>query len=215
MGFPSNTMIRQESAKCGVKDAPSSRSVIVLTGPTAVGKGSIESLLKKLHPRVWISLSATTRAPRPGEKDGVDYVFVTDEEFTEMEKKGKFLETAVVHGMARYGTLYEPVKEHVDAGVPTLIEIDLQGARTVTRRAKELGLRVYTIFIAPPTFDDLQKRLKMRGTENEEQQKKRLETARKEIEAVDEFDCVIVNDSIEKAEEKLWEIIKREYNLNN
>ena len=197
------------------EDRCSLRSVIVLTGPTAVGKGTIEAVLKKMHPHVWISLSATTRAPRPGEQNGVDYLFVSDEEFDKMEAEGKFLETAVVHGMAKYGTLYEPVKRHVDANIPTLIEIDIQGARTIKKRADELGLRVHSIFIAPPTFEDLQERLKKRGTENEEQQSKRLKTAHYELETEDEFDTVIVNDSVEEAEEKLWNIIKEEYGLED
>lgn len=100
--------------------------LIVLTGPTAVGKGTVEAKLRADHPEVWVSVSATTRAPRPGEVDGVNYWFLTEDEFLAREAAGEFLETAVVHGMAHYGTLLKPVEEHLAAGVPTILEIDLQ-----------------------------------------------------------------------------------------
>ena len=108
--------------------------LIVLTGPTAVGKGTVEAKLRADHPEVWVSVSATTRAPRPGEVDGVNYWFLTEDEFLAREAAGEFLETAVVHGMAHYGTLLKPVEEHLAAGVPTILEIDLQGARRVKQR---------------------------------------------------------------------------------
>ena len=125
--------------------------LIVLTGPTAVGKGTVEAKLRADHPEVWVSVSATTRAPRPGEVDGVNYWFLTEDEFLAREAAGEFLETAVVHGMAHYGTLLKPVEEHLAAGVPTILEIDLQGARRVKQRAAELDLEVVYVFIAPPT----------------------------------------------------------------
>ena len=112
--------------------------LIVLTGPTAVGKGTVEAKLRADHPEVWVSVSATTRAPRPGEVDGVNYWFLTEDEFLAREAAGEFLETAVVHGMAHYGTLLKPVEEHLAAGVPTILEIDLQGARRVKQRAAKL-----------------------------------------------------------------------------
>ena len=118
--------------------------LIVLTGPTAVGKGTVEAKLRADHPEVWVSVSATTRAPRPGEVDGVNYWFLTEDEFLAREAAGEFLETAVVHGMAHYGTLLKPVEEHLAAGVPTILEIDLQGARRVKQRAAELDLEVGT-----------------------------------------------------------------------
>ena len=113
--------------------------LIVLTGPTAVGKGTVEAKLRADHPEVWVSVSATTRAPRPGEVDGVNYWFLAEDEFLAREAAGEFLETAVVHGMAHYGTLLAPVEEHLAAGVPTILEIDLQGARQAARRRTRLG----------------------------------------------------------------------------
>ena len=165
--------------------------LIVLTGPTAVGKGTVEAKLRADHPEVWVSVSATTRAPRPGEVDGVNYWFLTEDEFLAREAAGEFLETAVVHGMAHYGTLLKPVEEHLAAGVPTILEIDLQGARRVKQRAAELDLEVVYVFIAPPSFEELERRLIGRGTETAEQQARRLETAKVELAAESEFDVTI------------------------
>ena len=123
--------------------------LIVLTGPTAVGKGTVEAKLRAGHPEVWVSVSATTRDPRPGEVNGVNYWFLSEDEFLAKEQAGEFLETAVVHGMAHYGTLLKPVEEHLAAGTPTILEIDLQGARRVKQRASELDLEVVYVFIAP------------------------------------------------------------------
>ncbi|KFI63325.1 guanylate kinase [Bifidobacterium cuniculi] len=187
--------------------------LIVLTGPTAVGKGTVEAALRGEHPGVWVSVSATTRAPRPGEVDGVTYWFMDEEEFLAKERAGEFLETAVVHGMAHYGTPLRPVEEHLAMGVPTLLEIDLQGARRVKERAAELGLEVVYVFLAPPSFDELVARLKGRGTETPEQQAKRLETARVELAAEDEFDVTIVNNTVEQAAHDLWQVIAQEYGI--
>ena len=173
--------------------------LIVLTGPTAVGKGTVEAKLRADHPEVWVSVSATTRAPRPGEVDGVNYWFLTEDEFLAREAAGEFLETAVVHGMAHYGTLLKPVEEHLAAGVPTILEIDLQGARRVKQRAAELDLEVVYVFIAPPSFEELERRLIGRGTETAEQQARRLETAKVELAADSEFDVTIVNETVDQA----------------
>ena len=172
--------------------------LIVLTGPTAVGKGTVEAKLRADHPEVWVSVSATTRAPRPGEVDGVNYWFLTEDEFLAREAAGEFLETAVVHGMAHYGTLLKPVEEHLAAGVPTILEIDLQGARRVKQRAAELDLEVVYVFIAPPSFEELERRLIGRGTETAEQQARRLETAKVELAAESEFDVTIVNETVDQ-----------------
>ena len=145
----------------------------------------------------------------------MDYHFVTTDKFEQMERDGEFLETAVVHGMAHYGTPIQPLLDHMNAGIPTLVEIDLQGARRVKQRAKELGLDVMYVFLAPPTFDDLAKRLESRGTENAEQREKRLETARVEIAAESEFDRVIVNDEVDRAANELWGVIAQEYGLED
>ena len=147
---------------------------------------------------MWVSVSATTRAPRPGEVDGVNYWFLTEDEFLAREAAGEFLETAVVHGMAHYGTLLKPVEEHLAAGVPTILEIDLQGARRVKQRAAELDLEVVYVFIAPPSFEELERRLIGRGTETAEQQARRLETAKVELAAESEFDVTIVNETVDQ-----------------
>ena len=173
----------------------------------------MEAKLRADHPEIWLSVSATTRAPRPGEVDGVNYHFVTEEEFLAEERAGRFLETAVVHGMAHYGTPLQPVLDHLAANVPTILEIDLQGARRVKEHAAELGMEVVTVFLAPPSFDELVRRLIGRGTETEEQRNRRLETARVELAAESEFDVVIVNDDIDRAAGELWSVIAREYGL--
>ena len=173
--------------------------LIVLTGPTAVGKGTVEAKLRADHPEVWVSVSATTRAPRPGEVDGVNYWFLTEDEFLAREAAGEFLETAVVHGMAHYGTLLKPVEEHLAAGVPTILEIDLQGARRVKQRAAELDLEVVYLI--------------GRGTETAEQQARRLETAKVELAAESEFDVTIVNETVDQAAADLWSVIAKEYGL--
>ena len=188
--------------------------LIVLTGPTAVGKGTVEAALRAAHPEVWVSVSATTRDPRPGEIDGVNYWFLSDKEFLRREAAGEFLETAVVHGMARYGTPLAPVREHLAAGVPTILEIDLQGARRVKQRADELGLEVVYVFLAPPSFEELKRRLIGRGTETAEQQARRLQTAKVELAAESEFDVTIVNASVEQAASDLWTVIAKEYGLS-
>lgn len=185
--------------------------LVILSGPTAAGKGSVEKELLKGHPEVWVSVSATTRAPRPGEVDGREYWFLSEEEFLEREKRGLFLETAVVHGMARYGTPLEPVLDHIRRHVPTLLEIDIQGARSVAKKAKELGIKVFSIFLSPPTFDTLVYRLNLRNTESPEQKAKRLETARREMAHEGEFDAVIVNDKVDEAASSLWDIMKKLY----
>ncbi|MBR4414523.1 MAG: guanylate kinase [Aeriscardovia sp.] len=185
-----------------------SRRLIILTGPTAVGKGTVEAALRAKHPEIWVSVSATTRAPRPGEENGKDYIFLSNDSFNQMKEAGDFLETAVVHGMAQYGTPLQPVLDHLtNDALPPVLEIDLQGARRVKKHAAELGLEILSIFLAPPSFDDLISRLSERGTESEEQKKARLQTARTELAAQDEFDCVIVNQTVDSAADELWDAI--------
>lgn len=189
------------------------RRLIVLTGPTAAGKGTVEGALRERHPNIWLSVSATTRAPRPGEFNGIHYWFLDEEEFNRRVKNGEFLETALVHGMAHYGTLLQPVLDHIEQNIPTLLEIDLQGARRVKQEASRLGLDVVYVFIAPPSFEELKRRLIGRGTETPEQQTKRLETAKVEMAAAGEFDVVIVNDDVNRAANELWDVIAKEYDL--
>lgn len=187
--------------------------LIVLTGPAGVGKGTVEAKLRADHPEIWLSVSATTRDPRPGEVDGVNYHFVTEEQFLADERAGMFLETAVVHGMAHYGTPLRPVLEHLAANIPTILEIDLQGARRVKERAKELDMDVVSVFLAPPSFEELVRRLTGRGTETEEQRNRRLETAKVELAAEPEFDVTIVNADVDQAAAELWHVIAEEYGI--
>ena len=174
--------------------------LIVLCGPAGVGKGTVLGRVREQHPEIWLSVSATTRQPRPGEVDGVNYFFMTEPEFLAKEKAGEFLETADVFGLAHYGTPVKPVVEHLERNIPVVLEIDLQGARTVKRRAKELG-------------EELKRRLIGRGTETPQQQAKRLETAKVELAAAPEFDKRIVNNVVDEAADELWHIIAEEFGL--
>jgi guanylate kinase len=171
----------------------------VLAGPTAVGKGSVSADIREHHPEIWISISATTRAPRPGEQHGVHYWFVSEAEFDRMIADDDLLEWAVVHGRARYGTPRAPVLEAVAAGVPALLEIDLQGARQVRDAMPE----ALFVFLAPPSWDELVRRLVGRGTETPEERERRLATARQELAAEAEFEVTIVNREIHDAAEEL------------
>lgn len=173
--------------------------LIVLAGPTAVGKGTVAACVRERHPDIWISVSATTRKPRPGEIDGVHYHFVTDEQFDAMIAADELLEWAVVHSAARYGTPKRPVEEQLAAGRPALLEIDLQGARQVRERMPE----ALFCFLAPPTWDELVRRLVGRGTEGEAERERRLRTARVELAAEREFDVTIVNTDVREACDEL------------
>ncbi len=187
--------------------------LIVLCGPAGVGKGTVLGREREQHPQIWLSVSATTRKPRPGEVDGVNYFFMTEQEFLAKEDAGEFLETADVFGLAHYGTPVKPVVEHLERNIPVILEIDIQGARSVKQRAGELGIEVMTVFIAPPSFEELERRLVGRGTETPEQQAKRLETAKIELAAESEFDKVIVNNVVDEAADELWNLIATEFDL--
>lgn len=187
--------------------------LIVLCGPAGVGKGTVLGRVREQHPQIWLSVSATTRKPRPGEVDGVNYFFMTEQEFLAKEDAGEFLETADVFGLAHYGTPVKPVVEHLERNIPVILEIDIQGARSVKQRAGELGIEVMTVFIAPPSFEELERRLVGRGTETPEQQAKRLETAKIELAAESEFDKVIVNNVVDEAADQLWNLIATEFDL--
>ena len=173
--------------------------LVVLAGPTAVGKGSVAAAVRERHPDVWISVSATTRRPRPGERDGVHYFFVTEDEFSAMVERGDLLEWAVVHGSARYGTPRGPVDEALAAGRLALLEIDLQGARQV----RETMPDALFVFLKPPSWDELVRRLVGRGTESEAERTRRLETALEELAAEREFDVTVVNHEIHAAADEL------------
>ena len=176
----------------------------VLAGPTAVGKGTVAAYVRQHHPEVWLSVSATTRPPRPGEVDGIHYHFVSDAEFDRMVADDELLEWAVVHKAARYGTPRGPVREALAAGRMALLEIDLQGARQVKERMPEARF----VFLAPPTWEELVRRLVGRGTESEAERERRLETARAELAAEPEFDATVVNHTIPAAAEELVELMR-------
>ena len=181
-----------------------SSRLTVLTGPTAVGKGTVTAWVRAHHPEIWISVSATTRRRRPGETDGVHYHFVSDEEFDRLIADDELLEWAVVHRGARYGTPRRPVLDALTEGRPALLEIDLQGARQVRERMPEARF----VFLAPPSWDELVDRLVGRGTEDEAERERRLESAREELAAEPEFDVTIVNRRIHDAGEELVELMR-------
>ena len=170
----------------------------VLSGPSGVGKGSVVKVLRGRHPDVWLSVSVTTRAPRPGETDGVEYSFVDQAAFDRMVAAGDLLEHDA-HMGASYGTPRRPVEQQLAAGTPVLLEIDLHGARQVRAQMPEAQL----VFLAPPSFDELARRLTGRGTEDAATIRSRLDRARIEMAAEDEFDVVVVNDDIEAAADRL------------
>lgn len=201
-------MADQKAAQTGKRaGGKRKRRLVVLTGPTAVGKGTVEKAVKARHPELWISVSATSRPPRPDEVDGKDYHFVSKAEFERMIDQGELLEHAIVHGSDYYGTPLRPVLDHLDADLPSMLEIDVQGVHQVKVRSAELGLDPIYVFLAPPSFEDLRKRLAGRHTETPQQQERRLRTARQELALEGEFDRVIVNDQVEKAASQLWEIL--------
>ena len=176
----------------------------VLAGPTAVGKGSVAGYIRDRHPEIWISVSATTRRPRPGEVHGEHYWFLSDEEFDRMVAAEELLEWAVVHRHARYGTPRAPVEQVLAEGRPALLEIDLQGARQVRRTMPE----ALFVFLKPPSWEELVSRLVGRGTETEEERIRRLETAVDELAAEPEFDVTVVNTEIHVAGEELVALMK-------
>jgi guanylate kinase len=177
----------------------------VITGPSGVGKGTLIRGLRERMPELQLSVSATTRRPRPGEEDGVDYHFLTPEEFERRVVAGEFVEHATYSGN-RYGTLRSELERRLRAGVPVVLEIEVQGARLV-RSALPDALQV---FIAPPSVEALRARLVGRGTDTPDQVDERLRTAERELEAQPEFARVVVNDRLEQATEQLAEIVATE-----
>ena len=180
------------------------RRLVVLAGPTAVGKGTLSAYVRDHFPEVWLSVSATTRKPRPGEVEGVHYHFVDEPEFSRMEQAGELLESAVVHGRNHYGTPRGAVEQALREHQMALLEIDLQGARQVRATMPE----AFFVFLAPPSWDELVRRLVGRGTEDEEERNRRLETAKVEMAAEDEFDVTIVNDDVRRAAEELVSLMR-------
>jgi len=176
----------------------------VIAGPTAVGKGTVVRYILEHNPEVKLSVSATTRVPRPGEVDGVHYFFVSEARFDEMISNNELLEYAVVHKTHRYGTPRKPVEEAIANNQQIILEIDLQGARLVKTAMPEANL----IFIAPPSWEELGRRLAERGTETQEQIAVRLETAKAEMAAQGEFDHVVINEEVAKCAQEVLELMQ-------
>ncbi len=174
----------------------------VLSGPSGVGKGSVVAALRTIVPQVWVSVSCTTRAPRPGEVEGLQYYFVDRERFDEMVAADDLLEHAEFAGNC-YGTPRRPVLEHLADGIPTLLEIELEGARQVRRSMPD----AHFVFLAPPSLDVLVQRLSGRGTESADAVVARLARAQVELAAEQEFDEVVVNNDIEQAARDLAALI--------
>ena len=174
----------------------------LITGPSGVGKGTLVKKLLERNNDIWLSISATTRMPRDGEKNGIDYYFIEKERFDELIAQKGFLEWAEFAGNF-YGTPKADVERIRKRGKKVLLEIELEGARQVRKSCPE----AFQIFIAPPSFDELKKRIRSRGTESEESIKRRLNRAKEELLATDEFDAVVINDNISTALKKLEELI--------
>ena len=170
----------------------------VITGPSGVGKGTLVKRLLDKHPEIWVSISATTRSPREGELEGVSYFFQSRESFDQLVVKNGLLEWAEFAGNC-YGTPRAPVEQALEAGHPVLLEIELEGARQV-RRSFPQGMQ---IFLSPPSFEELERRIRGRGTDSEEAIGRRLIRAQEELEAQHEFDAVVINDDLESALNKV------------
>lgn len=173
-------------------------NLFVLSGPSGAGKGTLVKRVLQRVPDAWVSVSATTRQPRPGEVDGSDYFFLDQPRFDELVSQGGFLEWAHVHGNS-YGTLRSRVQDRIDHGSQVILEIDVQGAFQVKKAMPEAHL----IFIEPPSLEELERRLRGRGTETEEVICNRMKTAEVELARKMEYDVQVVNDELERATEEL------------
>jgi guanylate kinase len=179
--------------------------VFVITGPSGVGKGTLIRGLRERLPQLELSVSATTRPPRPGERDGVDYHFLSNERFDELLAAGQFVEHADYAGR-RYGTLRSELDGRIGRGVPVVLEIEVQGARQVRSAMPE----AVQVFIAPPSLATLRERLLGRGTDQQEEVQRRLRVAEEELAAQPEFAHVVVNDELVRATDELYAIVAGE-----
>jgi guanylate kinase len=181
-----------------------SGKLIVMAGPSAVGKGTIAAQIVKNFPGFSLSVSATTRSPRAGEVDGVAYVFLTREQFRQKVDAGLMLEWATVHGTHFYGTPREPVELSMSQGLNVILEIDVQGAFQVKKAFPEAIL----VFVNPPSFAELRARLDNRGTESEDDKQVRLETAKSELSQAEKFDYSVVNDEVVRCAQEVVDLVQ-------
>jgi guanylate kinase len=177
--------------------------LIIISGPSGAGKGTLVKSLLARVPRLWCSISATTRPPRPGESEGIHYFFLSEEEFERRERAGEFLETAEVHGR-RYGTLRAPVEEKIREGYRVILEIDPQGAMQVRRNMPQSTL----VFVKAPSENELRRRLAHRGSETAEQVETRMRTAERELQLVGNYDFVVINDDVRRATDELVRLVE-------
>ena len=180
--------------------------LIVVSGPSGAGKGTINGELLKRNKNIWMSTSMTTREPRGTEENGKEYFFVSKEEFEERIKNDQFLEYAIVHSGKYYGTQKDKIYDKLDQGIDVILEIDIQGALSIQNKISDAVF----IFIMPPSMEILKERLTNRGTESEEKVLERFQTAYKEINAYTKYNYVVVNDEVENAVNKVEAIIKAE-----
>lgn len=179
--------------------------LVVLTGPSGAGKDSILARLRSLGRPYHFAVTATTRAARPSEREGVDYYFVSPVEFQRMLERGELLENALVYGH-RYGVPKAPIRDAIDRGQDVSFRTDVQGARYI----KAIVPSAVTIFIAPPSIDDLKRRLQERGSDTLEQLELRLRIAEEEMEVASQFDHTVVNEDLERCVQEIEEILRRE-----
>lgn len=178
-------------------------SIFVISGPSGVGKGTIIARMLGQTPDIWESVSATTRPPRQGEQEGISYFFMSKEGFESLIKQDGFIEYANVHGNY-YGTPLAPVMEHIASGQKVILEIDVQGALQVKEKFPELRL----VFIAPPSLEELERRIRGRGSEDDSQISTRMKNARKELDLAKEYDVVIVNEDVDQSVKELISVIE-------
>lgn len=176
----------------------------VIAGPTAVGKGTVVNYILKNFENIHLSVSATTRQPRPDEVEGKSYFFMTHDQFDHLIATGQMLEYAVVHGSNKYGTPKQPVIEALESGKQVILEIDIQGARQVKKSMPEANL----VFIAPPSWEDLVDRLQSRDTETQQEQSIRLQSAKSELAAQGEFDHVVINDEVARCAAEVVDLMQ-------
>lgn len=179
--------------------------LMVISGPAGAGKGTLADMLLKRDGNFTFSISATTRDPRPTEIPGVHYHYITEEEFARLEADGEFLETATVHGH-RYGTPLKPIMQKLDDGQDLLLDVDSQGAMSVMNRLADC----VSVFILPPSYQELEKRLRHRGTETEEDMQRRLRNAYGEVAQMGKYRYAIINDNIDDTYRKLEAIVMAE-----